>query len=107
MRLKRKIAALLAVSMVVSGQPGMFTMTSAAQEKAVQGAEVSQEFDTASPSNADVATKSDADSALDEEDQTYEVSYLVDPEDGAAVKGDKKVDTGDTLEFTVTVERLV
>ena len=105
MRLKRKIAALLAVSMVVSGQPGMFTMTSAAQEKVVQGAEVSQEFDTASPSNADVATKSDADSALDEEDQTYEVSYLVDPEDGAAVKGDKKVDTGDTLEFTVTVEK--
>ena len=105
MRLKRKVAALLAASMVVSGQPGMFTMTSAAEEKTAQEAEVSQEFDKASPSNADVATKSDADSALDEEDQTYEVVYVVDPEDGASVKGDKKVDTGDTLEFTVTVEK--
>ena len=105
LKLKRKVAAFLAASMVVSGQPGMFTMTSAAEEKTVQEAEASQEFDTASPSNADVATKSDADSALDEEDQTYEVSYVVDPEDGAAVKGDKKVDTGDTLEFTVTVEK--
>ena len=73
MRLKRKVAALLAVSMVVSGQPGMFTMTSAAEEKTAQTVDSSQEFDTASPSNADVATKSDADVVEEDEKAVYEV----------------------------------
>ena len=103
MRLKRKIAALLAVSMVVSGQPGMFTMTSAAEEKTVQEEEVSQEFDTASPSNADVATKSDAD-VVEPENEIYEVLYTVDPEEGARVKGKDEIRSGRDLTFKVYPE---
>ena len=104
LKLKRKVAALLAVSMIVSGQPGMFTMTSAAEEKPVQDVESSYEAEEATPGNAQKATPDSADQ-IEPEDETYEVLYTVDPEEGARVRGDKKVDTGETLEFSVTVEK--
>ena len=52
LKLKRKVAALMAASMVVSGQPGMFTMTSAAEEKPVQDVESGYEADISTPGNA-------------------------------------------------------
>ena len=109
LKLKQKVAAFLAVSMVISGQPGTFAMTSAAEEKPVQTMEDSNpedlnEAQIATPANAEKATPDSADQA-EQEDETYEVLYMVDPEEGARVKGDKKVDTGETLEFTVTVEK--
>ena len=96
MKVKRKVAALLALAMVVTGQPsgvladGLNTLgTSYAAE------------------NSDAATESEA---TDESEATPSeivknpVEYIIEPEEGASiVKGSKIVKTGGELTFTVEV----
>lgn len=61
--------------------------------------------ETATDSTAHKATESEATEIPKDEQETFEVSYYTDPEEGAAVRGDKKVKTGETLRFSVSVKK--
>ena len=123
-QLKRKMAALLAVAMVMTGQPsgvlagGMpgdsgeasteVTETVSTDSDATQNTEPDgSEIPPASNSTADSGTAGgNGGTGTDipkEEQETFEVTYQVEPEEGAKVTGDRTVKTGETLEFTVRV----
>ena len=96
MKVKRKVAALLALAMVVTGQPSWVL----ADGLNTLGTSYTAE-------NSDVATESEA---TDESEATPSeivknpVEYVIEPEEGASiVKGSKIVKTGGKLTFTVEV----
>lgn len=123
-QLKRKMAALLAVAMVMTGQPSGVLAGGMPGDSGEASAEVTETVSTDSdatqntePDGSEIppATNSTADSGTaggnggtgtdipKEEQETFEVTYQVEPEEGAKVTGDRKVKTGETLEFTVRV----
>ncbi len=123
-QLKRKMAALLAVAMVMTGQPSGVLAGGMPGDSGEASTEVTETVSTDSdatqntePDGSEIppATNSTADSGTSggngvtgtdipkEEQETFEVTYQVEPEEGAKVTGDRKVKTGETLEFTVRV----
>ena len=123
-QLKRKMAALLAVAMVMTGQPSGVLAGGMPGDSGEASAEVTETVSTDSdasqntePDGSEIppATNSTADSGTaggnggtgtdipKEEQETFEVTYQVEPEEGAKVTGDRTVKTGETLEFTVRV----
>ena len=123
-QLKRKMAALLAVAMVMTGQPsgvlaggmpGDSEATRTAGTETVSTVNDANKNTKPNGSEITVATKNTANSGTvggaggtgtvppkDEQD-TFEVTYQVKPEEGAKVTGARTVKTGETLEFTVRV----
>ena len=123
-QLKRKMAALLAVAMVMTGQPSGVLAGGMPGDSGEASTEVTETVSTDSdatqntePDGSEIppATNSTADSGTaggnggtvteipKEEQETFEVTYQVEPEEGAKVTGDRTVKTGETLEFTVRV----
>ena len=123
-QLKRKMAALLAVAMVMTGQPsGVLAggMSGDSGETSTEVTEtVSTESDASQNMEPDGSEASPASNSTDdsgtaggnggtetdipkEEQETFEVTFQVEPEEGAKITGDRTVKTGETLEFTVRV----
>ena len=98
MKVKRKVAALLAVAMVLTGQP---TGVLADGVNAMSESYGATWDDGTTPSDAD---KENAGDIPEDEKEELAVTVNVDPEDGARVYGaPDEVETGDTLEFNVKV----
>ena len=123
-QLKRKMAALLAVAMVMTGQPSGVLAGGMPGDSGEASTEVTETVSTDSdatqntePDGSEIppATNSTADSGTaggnggtgtdipKEEQETFEVTYQVEPQEGAKVTGDRTVKTGETLKFTVRV----
>ena len=96
MKVKRKVAALLALAMVLTSQP--FGVLADGLDNMKEDYAVTEE-DVTTPSEADEVGDKNTD-----EKEELEVTVNIDPEDGANVRAPKKVDTGDTLEFSVKVK---
>ena len=98
MKVKRKVAALLAVAMVLTGQP---TGVLADGVNAMSESYGATWDDGTTPSDAD---KENAGDIPEDEKEELAVTVNVDPEEGARVYGaPDEVETGDTLEFNVKV----
>lgn len=93
MKVKQKVAALLALAMVVTGQP------TAMLSDGVAGL-----WPSYAANEDDVATDNEANEATPSEIVKNPVEYIIEPEEGASiVKGDKIVKTRGELNFTVEV----
>ena len=93
MKVKQKVAALLALAMVVTGQP------TAMLSDGVAGL-----WPSYAANEDDVATDNEAKEATPSEIVKNPVEYIIEPEEGASiVKGDKIVKTRGELTFTVEV----
>ena len=103
MRVRRKVAAAMAMAMVMTSQPFGVLADGLNTLRYTYGA---VQEDAATRSEADKSTESTAEPDIPEDEkETFAVTYLVDPEEGASVSGNRKVETGDTLKFNVTVKK--
>ena len=103
MRVRRKVAAAMAMAMVMTSQPFGVLADGLNPLRYSYGA---VHEDAATKSEAEKATESTAKPEIPEDEkETFAVTYLVDPEEGASVSGNRKVETGDTLKFNVTVKK--
>ncbi len=94
MKLKRKVAALLAVAMVVTGQP-----------TGILADGVNAMFESYGATKKDGTTPSDAEKASEEEKTELEIEVNVYPnEDAAKVSVPNKLESGDELEFKVKIK---
>ena len=101
MKVKQKAALILAMALVITGQP--FSVLAEGLSKVLSNEGIIYE-NTATKNVADPATESNAEEIPEEEKETFDVTYIIDPEEGAKVKGKKKITTGETLSFTVDVK---
>ena len=99
MKVKRQLAAFLALAMVVTGQP--VNILAGGVNSMLDTYAATRETDTSSPSDATEGNTN----VTEDEIEKYKVTVEVKPEDGATVDvPDRTVETGDTLKFSVKVK---
>ncbi len=108
MKVKQKIAAVLALSMILSSQPISPWNTSFADTEADQD-RIWNRVATESEAEADSGESGeeipeDIGEILPEEEERYQVSYFVTPEGSADIEGDIDVEAGKNLTFQVYPE---
>lgn len=101
MKVKQKIAAVLALSMILSSQPTSPWNTSFADTEADQDRIWDR---VATESEAEADSGESGEEILPEEEERYQVSYFVTPEGSADIEGDIDVEAGKNLTFQVYPE---